>query len=88
MQIDTSKLKLSTKSLVSALLGFGALMQIPAVSQLVLGLTEKHPHAAAMITALSGAAMLLHNPQVQEVLGIRQTVTTEEVVLKEEPAKS
>ena len=87
MQIDTSQLKFSTKSLVSALLGFGAVMQVPAVSQYVLALTQAHPHTAATITVLSGAAMLLHNPQVQEALGIKQTVTTEQVVLKDEVAK-
>ena len=62
MQIDTSKLKVSTKSLVSALLGFGAVMQVPAVSQFALGLTKEHPHIAAALTAVAGAAMLLHNP--------------------------
>jgi hypothetical protein len=84
VQIDTSKLKFSTKSLVSALLGFGAVMQVPAVSQFVLGITKEHPHVAATLTSMAGAAMLLHNPQVQEALGIKQTVTTEEVTLKPE----
>lgn len=81
MRIDTAKLKVSTKSLVSALLGFGAVMQVPAVSAYVLTITKDHAHIAAWVTSLAGAAMLLHNPQVQEALGIKQTVTTEQVSL-------
>ena len=84
MQIDTSKLKVSTKSLVSALLGFGAVMQIPAVSAYVLTITKDHPHLAAALTAVLGVVALLHNPQVVEALGIKQTVTTEQVTLAAE----
>lgn len=70
-------IKLSTKSIVSALLGFGAAMQVPAVSTFVYAQTASHPRIASAITVLMGVVALLHNPQVQTVLGIEQTVTVE-----------
>ena len=72
MVIDTSKLKISTKSLVVMLMGFGTLMQIPAVSQFVLALTSQHKNVASVVTAITGIAMLLHNPEVQDVLGMKR----------------
>lgn len=71
MVIDTAKLKVSTKSMVAALLAFGGLMQVPAVSQLVLKITVNHPTIASIVTAVLGIYTVLHNPQVQDALGIK-----------------
>ena len=70
MVIDTAKLKVSTKSMVAALLAFGGLMQVPAVSQLVLKITANHPTIASVVTALLGIYTVLHDPRVQDALGI------------------
>lgn len=85
MTIDTGKLKLSTKSLVSFVLTFGGLMQIPQFGNIVMALAKGHPHITIAVASLSSAAMLLHNPQVEQLLGIKQTVETktEEVTLKD-----
>jgi hypothetical protein len=89
MTIDTSKLKLSTKSLVAAFFAFGGLMQIDSVKQLVLSATAAHPRIAGLVTFAVGAYSVLHSPEVQQALGIKQTVavTTEEVTLKTDEAK-
>lgn len=70
MVIDTSKLKVSTKGLLSAFIAFGGFMQIPAVRNCVLKLTEHHPHLAPIATAIAGIYTLLHDPQVQDALGM------------------
>lgn len=72
MVIDTAKLKISTKGLLSAFVAFGGFMQIPAVHDYVLKQTEHHPHMAALVTAIAGIYALLHNPQVQQALGYAQ----------------
>lgn len=89
MTVDTSKLKISTKTLVSALFVFGALMQIPQVNQVVIRLTNAHPHIAAVVTALMCIYALLHTPEVQQALGIKETVTAtvEKVTLAPEQPK-
>lgn len=73
MVIDTAKLKISTKRLFAFFLCFGGLMQIPTVSGFVGSVTLHHPHVAALVTAVTGIALLLHNPEVQDVLGIKTT---------------
>jgi hypothetical protein len=70
MVIDTSKLKVSTKSMISAVLAFGGIMQIPAVSSAVLKITTTHPAIASIVGALMGVYAVLHNPQVESALGI------------------
>lgn len=84
MTIDAGKLKISTKALASAFMLFGALMQIDVVKQFVLQLTAHHPHIASIVTAAIGVYAILHNPLVEQTLGIKQTVETktEEVTLK------
>ena len=85
MTIDTSKLRFSTKSLVAVVTTFGGLMQIPQVGNTVMALAKGHPHITAAVAMVMSAAMLLHNPQVEAILGIKQTVavTTEEVTVKD-----
>lgn len=87
MIIDTAKLKISTKTMLGLLVGFGSLMQIPAVNQLVASITLQHKNIAAIVTTLMGTYALLHNPEVQDALGIKKTVqvteTSEEVSLKD-----
>jgi hypothetical protein len=85
MVIDTAKLKVSTKTLVALFFGFGSAMQIPQVSQFVLSVTAQHKNLASLVTTISGIALLLHNPEVQDALGIKKTVqvteTSEQVSL-------
>ena len=75
MTIDTSQIKISTKGIVSAVLAFGSLMQVPAFSALVLGFADHHPHISSIVAAGTAIAALLHNPTVQNILGIKETVT-------------
>lgn len=91
MVIDTAKLKISTKTILGVLVGFGSLMQIPVVSQFVASVTMQHKNVAAIVTSLMGMYALLHNPEVQDALGIKKTVqvteTSEEVSLAKDDAK-
>jgi hypothetical protein len=68
--LDLSKLKFSTKSLVGFLLGIGSLLQIPQISTPVFAFLKAHPHYSAAFAVLTGVITLLHNPQVEAVLGI------------------
>lgn len=70
MVIDTSKLKISTKGLVAGFIAFGGFMQIPAVNQFVLSITAEHKHVVSVLTALAGIYTVLHDPQVQDALGM------------------
>src|ERR1039458_7450989 len=70
MTLDLSKLKFSTKGLVTALFTIGWILQIPAVSTPVFAFIKLHPHYAAAFGALTGIITLLHNPQVEAALGI------------------
>jgi len=82
MKIDTSKLKVSSKALASGFMVFGALMQIDPVKTMVLQVTLPHPRIAWFVATAVSVYAVLHNPQVEEVLGKKQTVTDEEVTLK------
>jgi hypothetical protein len=83
--IDTAKLKISTKSMVAAVFTLGSLLQIGVVHDYVLSLAHDHPHVVAFTATITGIYGLLHNPEVQDALGIKRTVevkeTTEEVSL-------
>lgn len=90
MQVDTAKLKVSTKNLVGSLIAAGALFQVPIVHDGLLKFAGTHPHWAGAIGTVLGVYGVLHNPQVQDVLasfGFKRTrtVETEEVTLPEAP---
>ena len=91
MIIDTAKLRISTKSIVAAFMSFGALMQVPEVNSLVLSLTERHKRLVAIVTAVGGIYTVLHDPKVQDALGIKHTTEVidkmEEVSIAPEPTK-
>jgi hypothetical protein len=74
MTLNLSELKLSTKSLISFLLVIGSLLQIPQVSATVFAFIKLHPHYASAFAVLTGIIALLHNPLVEQALGIKQTV--------------
>lgn len=86
MTIDTAKLKVSTKSLMGLVVSAGALFQVPAVHDFMIAQAENHPHILGIIASLTAACTLLHNPQVEDILGIKRTVEvkTEEVSLAKE----
>ena len=70
MTLDLSKLKFSTKSLIGFLLSIGTLLEIPQVSAPVFAFVKLHPHYAAALGMLTGVVTLLHNPVVDNLLGI------------------
>lgn len=78
MVIDTAKLRISTKALAAAFFSFGALMQVGPVSQFVTRATLNHPHIAALLASLVSISILLHNPEVGQILGIQTTVQVTE----------
>lgn len=63
-------MKLSTQSIVGGFFALGAILQVPSIDAMVLGSATKHPHIAAIVTAIVGIATALHNPQVQKALGL------------------
>jgi hypothetical protein len=83
MTIDTSKLRVSTKSLVGLVVTAGTLFQIPAVHDFIIALAHNHPHVLGFFGTVTGVIGLLHNPAVQDVLGIKRSVEvkTEEVTI-------
>lgn len=78
MIIDTAKLKVSTKSMVAAVLALGSVLQIGVVHDYVLTLAQTHPHMVAAVGTITGIYGLLHNPEVQDALGIKRTVEVKE----------
>ena len=85
MVIDTAKLKISTKTMLGGVIGFGSLMQIPVVSEFVAAHTLQHKNLTSLVATVMGIYALLHNPEVQDALGIKTTTqltqTSEEVSL-------
>lgn len=70
MTIDTSKIKLSTKSVAGIVAVAGSLWQVQQVHDTVLKFVQAHPHWSGLIGVVGTLWALLHNPQVQEILGI------------------
>jgi len=79
MTFDFSSLKFSTKSLIAFLLGLGSLMQIPQVSAPVMAFGQHHPHVAVIIAMLTGIITLLHNPQVEKLLGMNPAAVADAI---------
>lgn len=79
--MNIARLKASTKSLLGAAVAGGSLLQIPAVHDTLAALTLHHPRWVGAVATATAIAALLHNPQVQDVLGIKRTVKVEEVVV-------
>lgn len=70
MTIDTSKWKVSTKSLIGVLTTLSALWQIEQVRDFVISQVHAHPHWAGGAAFIGSLWTLLHNPQVEKTLGI------------------
>jgi hypothetical protein len=68
--VDVGKWRISTKSVVAALTTAGALWQIQPVRDFVMVQVHAHPHWAGAVAWVSGVWALLHNPEVQGVLGL------------------
>jgi hypothetical protein len=83
MQIDTAKLRASTKGWMGMVIAAGSLFQIPQVHDFLILQAHDHPHLTGLIGTITGIAGLLHIPQVQDALGIKRTVEikTEEVLI-------
>lgn len=86
MTIDTSKLQVSTKGLIAAVTAAGTLFQIPVVHDFLIAQAHDHPHVLGVLGTLSAIFALLHNPEVAQALGIKQTVEvkTEAVTLEKQ----
>lgn len=70
MTIDTGKIKLSTKTVMAALTTLTALWQVQQVRDFVIGEVHLHPHLASVAGLISSLWGLLHNPEVQQALGL------------------
>ena len=81
MPIDISKLRSSTKSFLGAVLAFGGFFEIQPVHDYLIAAAHNHPHWTSVLIVVTGVSTLLHNPQVQDALGIKRTVKVEEVTL-------
>lgn len=79
--LDTATLKSSTKGLVGLAISVGGLLQIQQVHDFVFALAEHHPHIVTLLGMVMTVYTLLHNPQVEAILGIKKTFDfkTEEV---------
>ena len=81
----SGKVKVSTKILFALFMSLPFLMQVDAVKNFLTPIFAAHPKIAATVSSLAGIALLLHNPQVQQALGITvsesksTTVTVEPV---------
>lgn len=70
MTIDTSKLKITTKSLVGLLTTASALWQIQEVRDFAMLQIHVHPHLASAAAFIGGLWAVLHNPEVEKALNI------------------
>lgn len=66
MQIDTARIKISTKTVLAALTAVGAFAQTPFGQSLIL----HHAQLASAAAFVASALALLHNPVVEKELGI------------------
>lgn len=68
--IVTGKARALTNVLVGLILGFGTLMAVPQVNSLVMPIIAKHPTVDSIVGMVVSLSLLLHNPQVDQLLGI------------------
>lgn len=74
MTIDTSKFKFSTKALIVGFISLGGLATIPAVNAPLTAFLEAHHGLAPLVSALIAVYTVLHNPVVEDALGIRKAM--------------
>ena len=65
------EVKVSTKVLFGLFLALPLLMQNDASKNFVTPILSMHPKIAAAVGSLVSISVLLHNPQVQTILGIK-----------------
>lgn len=70
IEFDSATLKGSTKRIAAALAAVGALVQVPAVKDALVKLVETHPHYASLAATAVTLWTLIHNPQVEQILGL------------------
>jgi hypothetical protein len=68
--IVTGKARALTNVLIGLILGFGTLMAIPQVNSLAMPFISAHPTLDAIVGMVVSLSLLLHNPQVAQLLGI------------------
>lgn len=68
--VISGKAKSSTRWLFGLFLALPFLMQMDAFKNLVTPLFAAHPKVSSAFGSLTALALLLHNPTVQQVLGI------------------
>jgi hypothetical protein len=73
--VITGKAKASTRWLFGLFLALPLLMQNDAFKNLVTPLLAAHPKAASAFGSITALALLLHDPKVQQVLGIGEITT-------------
>lgn len=70
IQFDSDCLKGSTKRIAAVLAGVGTLVQVPAVKDALVQLVTAHPHYATLAATAVSLWTLIHNPQVEKILGL------------------
>jgi len=88
MRFDTSKLRVSTKTLMSLVAGAGALMQIPQINAIVTSFLVHYPRLGPAVGAVTTIMALWHNPEVRSALGIKETVEVVSLAPADVAAKS
>lgn len=68
LAVVKGKGKLSTNTILGAIAGVYALLQIPAIRDPVIKFGLHHPHVASTIGVVTFLGGLLHNPQVQAII--------------------
>jgi hypothetical protein len=76
--ITVTELSAFGKSAVAAILSFGALLQVPAVSAPIMQFGHYHPHFAGAIATVTMLSTLLAIPQVQTILHIPAKAASQE----------
>lgn len=67
--VSIKQLSILGKSAIALIGTVAALLQVPAISVLVIKLISAHPHIATITGAITTLAALMANPQVQKILG-------------------
>lgn len=65
-------IRVSTKTIMGVLTALTALWQVQEVRDFVIGSVHSHPHLASVVGFIGSILALLHNPQVQQALGLEE----------------
>ena len=78
MNAGVVRMRAGTKGILATLVALGGLFQIQEVHDALIAFAQGHPHILGLIATATTIATLLHNPEVQECLGVNHAPAAKE----------